>query len=295
MGRANESRTCNTYRCSVSPTASVTPGVIYGNVGDSATFTCTATGIPTPNITWYRSGKQVSGYEIISVTANSSQLTIKKVTYADHGYYECRATSNRMKPANARSFLGVITDLVGDSLWSYWSQCTKSCGSGTQRRSRSCTNPLPANSGRNCSGLGQATELQRCNTHNCPVHGGYSQWSVWSQCSKTCGSGKQYRYRSCTNPRPAYGGRVCNRLGPAKESQTCNEYEHRGFGSLELCDKVHLPPCSPHQWILRCKFTNSLCRIYFSTCRVNTARKKITCDSAIHSSGSLECCEARCT
>jgi len=93
----------------VSPTASVTPGVIYGNVGDSATFTCTATGIPTPNITWYRSGKQVSGYEIISVTANSSQLTIKKVTYADHGYYECRATSNRMKPANARSFLGVIT------------------------------------------------------------------------------------------------------------------------------------------------------------------------------------------
>lgn len=91
-------------------TASVVPEVIYGNVGDSATFTCTATGIPTPNITWYRSGKQVSGssYEIISVTANSSQLTIKNVAQADDGYYECRATSNRMEPANARSFLGVI-------------------------------------------------------------------------------------------------------------------------------------------------------------------------------------------
>lgn len=92
------------------PTASVVPEVTYGNVGDSANFTCTATGIPTPNITWYRSGKQVSrsSYAIISVTADSSQLTIKNVAYADHGYYECRAASNRMEPAIARSYLGVI-------------------------------------------------------------------------------------------------------------------------------------------------------------------------------------------
>ena len=86
------------------------PNVIYANVGDSATFTCIAAGIPTPNITWYRDGKQVSGSrdEIISVNDNSSQLTIKHVLHADHGYYECQATSNRMVPANARSFLGVI-------------------------------------------------------------------------------------------------------------------------------------------------------------------------------------------
>ena len=83
------------------------PAVIYGDVGESANFTCTATGIPTPNITWYRSGKQVSGsrYEINSVTANSSQLTIKEIARADHGYFECRATSLKMQPANARSFL----------------------------------------------------------------------------------------------------------------------------------------------------------------------------------------------
>lgn len=54
----------------------------------------------------------------------------------------------------------------GYSQWSYWSQCTNSCASGTQRRSRSCTNPLPANGGQNCSGQGQSTELQRCNTHS---------------------------------------------------------------------------------------------------------------------------------
>ena len=92
------------------PTASVVPQVTYVDVGDSATFTCSGSGIPTPNITWYRNGKQVSGsrYEIISITANSSQLTIKNVSYTDRGYYDCKATSNRMEPANARSFLGVI-------------------------------------------------------------------------------------------------------------------------------------------------------------------------------------------
>lgn len=93
------------------PTASSSPKVIYVNVGDSAIFTCIATGIPTPNITWYRSGKKVvsgSHYEVISVTANSSQLTITNVAHADHGYYECQANSNRMEPANARSFVGVI-------------------------------------------------------------------------------------------------------------------------------------------------------------------------------------------
>ena len=78
--------------------------------GASTTFTCTVTGIPPPNITWYRNGTQVSGrsYEVLSVTANSSQLTMKNIAHADQGYYECRATSLRMEPANARSFLGVI-------------------------------------------------------------------------------------------------------------------------------------------------------------------------------------------
>jgi len=42
--------------------------------------------------------------------------------------------------------------------WSKWSQCTKTCGSGT--RSRTCTNPEPANGGSTCS--------QRCNNQKCP-------------------------------------------------------------------------------------------------------------------------------
>ena len=93
------------------PTASSAPAVIYVNVGDSSSFNCITTGIPSPNITWYRSGQKVissSHYEVISVTANSSKLNIINVTHDDQGYYECRATSNRMDPAEAISFLGVI-------------------------------------------------------------------------------------------------------------------------------------------------------------------------------------------
>ena len=55
------------------------------------------------------------------------------------------------------------------------------------------------------------------------VDGGYSVWSDWSECSATCGGGTQSRYRTCTNPAPAYGGADCS--GPASETRTCAENE----------------------------------------------------------------------
>lgn len=44
---------------------------------------------------------------------------------------------------------------------------------------------------------------------NCTVHGGWTSWSAWSQCSATCGVAVKSRRRSCTNPAPQHGGRVC--------------------------------------------------------------------------------------
>ena len=46
-----------------------------------------------------------------------------------------------------------------------------------------------------------------------PVHGGFT---VFSECSKTCGGGT--RIRTCTNPEPRNGGRGC--VGASQE--TCN-------------------------------------------------------------------------
>jgi len=52
--------------------------------------------------------------------------------------------------------------------WSSWSYgtCSKSCGGGTQRGTRSCSNPRPLNGGRNCGGSSVTT--RQCNTHGCP-------------------------------------------------------------------------------------------------------------------------------
>ena len=57
------------------------------------------------------------------------------------------------------------------------------------------------------------------------VAGGYSDWSPWSECSKTCGIGEKTRERSCTNPSPANGGSTCvdQNLGDASETSSCNE------------------------------------------------------------------------
>ncbi|CAH1231524.1 CILP2 [Branchiostoma lanceolatum] len=52
------------------------------------------------------------------------------------------------------------------------------------------------------------------------VDGGWSNWSPWPDCSVTCGAGTQTRYRTCTNPEPAYGGAECD--GQAQESQDCD-------------------------------------------------------------------------
>ena len=57
------------------------------------------------------------------------------------------------------------------------------------------------------------------------VPGGYTEWSDWSECSKTCGDGLTERTRNCTNPAPEYGGATCAEqgLGEADEYVACNE------------------------------------------------------------------------
>ena len=122
--------------------------------------------------------------------------------------------------------------------WSGWSQCSQSCGTGTQ--TRTCSNPFPANGGSGCSGMG----WQYCNTQSCPVNcvgswGGCSNgvqtysittyasnggsgcpynngatqacgnngyWSAWSACSNPYCGGTQTR--TCTPP--SNGGAPCS-------------------------------------------------------------------------------------
>ena len=55
----------------------------------------------------------------------------------------------------------------GLSDWSEWSTCTKSCGTGTTTRSKTCTNPTPQHRGKDCTGLGDTKEEKDCNPTQC--------------------------------------------------------------------------------------------------------------------------------
>ena len=53
----------------------------------------------------------------------------------------------------------------GWSNWSEWSDCSKTCGRGSKRRTRDCTNPKPKNGGTDCHGEKVSTEfcqIKRC-------------------------------------------------------------------------------------------------------------------------------------
>ncbi|KAJ7390494.1 hypothetical protein OS493_024526 [Desmophyllum pertusum] len=92
----------------------------------------------------------------------------------------------------------------GWSSWSSWGQCTGSCGTGLQTRKRTCTNPRPGYGGKKC--MGPAEQHKTCLLKRCSANGGWSPWGKWCACSKKCGTGLQYRKRSCTRPSPTYGG-----------------------------------------------------------------------------------------
>ena len=53
------------------------------------------------------------------------------------------------------------------------------------------------------------------------VDGGWSNWSVFGECSVTCGTGTQNRVRECNNPPPSDQGTPCP--GNSEESKSCEK------------------------------------------------------------------------
>ncbi|XP_064612418.1 mucin-2-like [Liolophura sinensis] len=55
------------------------------------------------------------------------------------------------------------------------------------------------------------------------IHGGWGEWSPWSECSLSCGGGLRVRTRSCDRPPPGCGGQGC--IGSIKQKKPCAEEE----------------------------------------------------------------------
>lgn len=70
----------------VEPTIVDPPAPTSARVGQAINLTCTATGSPTPSITWFKDGNRVAG-------AVFQYLYIPSVGPQDRGYYYCVATN----------------------------------------------------------------------------------------------------------------------------------------------------------------------------------------------------------
>ncbi|XP_038571299.1 hemicentin-1 isoform X3 [Micropterus salmoides] len=197
------------------PTIIVEPVDTVVDAGTTVMINCQAQGEPTPTIEWSRQGRPLLGNSRFSTLSNSS-LRISSVQKEDTAEYECVA----------RNLLGSVLVRVtltvkvhgGYSEWAEWGPCSVSCAVGSQKRLRHCNNPLPANGGRHCAG--SDTETRSCQGKPCPVNGIWSEWSVWEECSRTCGRGNRTRVRTCSNPPAQHGGRPCE--GKAVEVIMCS-------------------------------------------------------------------------
>ncbi|KAF7653808.1 hypothetical protein LDENG_00078230 [Lucifuga dentata] len=143
------------------------------------------------------------------------------------GLGECEAGNN----VETKACSATCCDGQGWGSWLSWSSCSLSCGvGGVRRRERVCSSPAECRSA--CSGPSEQTDS--CSTHTtCPVHGGWSSWSHWSQCSASCIVEKgsdvivptRVRHRSCTSPAPSSDtvppGNSCP--GDSSQVQKCSE------------------------------------------------------------------------
>ncbi|XP_015420195.1 PREDICTED: semaphorin-5B [Myotis davidii] len=110
-----------------------------------------------------------------------------------------------------------VTQDGGFGPWSPWQPCEHLDGDNSGSclcRARACDTPQPRCGGRDC--LGPAIHIA-----NCSRNGAWTTWSSWALCSTTCGIGFQVRQRSCSNPAPRHGGRIC--VGKSREERFCNE------------------------------------------------------------------------
>ena len=94
-----------------------------------------------------------------------------------------------------------------------WTTCSKTCGTGYQTRTRAQTRAA-AWGGHGCPTL---QETRACETVSCPIDCIESKWSEWVRCSRTCGGGVSFRYRS-EDRSSAFGGKSCASL---QEKKVC--------------------------------------------------------------------------
>jgi hypothetical protein len=109
-----------------------------------------------------------------------------------------------------------------DYPWSNWGPCSKDCGGGKQKRTKTVP---PIDDSMYTIGWGPRCkdfvldDVQACNTHPCDCKVG--DWMDWEPCSKYCGSGIQKATKSIIS-QPDRGGKACPPPAEITKTKTCN-------------------------------------------------------------------------
>ena len=104
---------------------------------------------------------------------------------------------------------------------SSWYDCYKQCFNNSECKSFDYSKKKNCNLNKNISADKKLTSSSSYTHYECPliqpVDGG---WTKWSDCTKTCGGGKQMR--TCTNPEPNSIGLDCSKLDNEGNERECN-------------------------------------------------------------------------
>ncbi|XP_072353034.1 A disintegrin and metalloproteinase with thrombospondin motifs 6 isoform X2 [Scyliorhinus torazame] len=117
------------------------------------------------------------------------------------------------------------------------------------KSNRCVTNSIPAAEGTLCQtgtiekGWCCQGECVSFGTWPQSVNGGWGPWSIWGECSRTCGGGVSSSLRHCDSPAPSGGGKYC--LGERKRYRSCNTDPcptgSRDFREKQCADFDNLP------------------------------------------------------
>ena len=154
-------------------------------------------------------------------------------------------TETDSRSCNATDCCSSTTNQYGN--WTNWSACSKSCGNGTQTRSRTYKKVSTIN-GQVCQdGLTEA-QSQSCNTVDCcsSTTTSYSDWTATSACNKACGGGTQNISRTVTK-KSTYNGQVCS---------TSTETGTRACNTFSCCSSTRSEAITSWQNIGSCNVPN---------------------------------------
>ncbi|XP_043073625.1 adhesion G protein-coupled receptor B2 isoform X13 [Puntigrus tetrazona] len=153
-----------------------------------------------------------SSWSLCSVTCGRGTRTRSRIcVLPQHGSKGCGGPEVQTKLCNI-----AVCPVEGQWLdWAAWSQCSVSCGSGTQQRQRRCS--VSVHGWAECKG--PHAETRECTNPSCGGGGNWGAWNHWGLCSKTCDLGWQQRVRMCEGT--GIQGYPCD--GSGEEVRSCND------------------------------------------------------------------------